>query len=87
MPSLDFIYDMAEKLEKENISYIIMTLNEGKKSDRVDVFYKIENEKSKQSFMPILEQLGNDLCSEDDTGFSDNDEDFFDQEPDDENIF
>ena len=38
MPSLDFVYDLVEKLEEDNIEYLVLTLRQGKTEDKVDVF-------------------------------------------------
>ena len=39
MPSLDFIYDLTEKLdEEEDLDYLVLSIREGSKEDKVDVF-------------------------------------------------
>ena len=41
MPSLDFIYDITEKLDEEEIDYLVMAIREGTRSeDKVDVFFR-----------------------------------------------
>ena len=41
MPSLDFVYDLVEKLEEDNIEYLVLTLRQGKTEDKVDVLNNI----------------------------------------------
>ena len=43
MPSLDFVYDLTEKLdEEEELNYLVLTIREGSKEDKVDVFFRID---------------------------------------------
>ena len=45
MPSLDFVYDLTEKLdEEEDLSYLVLTIREGSKEDKVDVFFRLDPE-------------------------------------------
>jgi hypothetical protein len=45
MPSLDFVYDLTEKLdEEESLNYLVLTIREGSKEDKVDVFFRIDPE-------------------------------------------
>ena len=37
MPSLDFIYDITEKLDEEEIEYLVLAIRKGRKEDKVDV--------------------------------------------------
>ena len=43
MPSLDFVYDLTEKLDEEqDLNYLVLTIREGSKEDKVDVFFRID---------------------------------------------
>jgi len=44
MASMDFIYDILNKFEKENIDYLLITLQHGKTNSKADVFYSLNNE-------------------------------------------
>ena len=45
MPSLDFVYDLTEKLdEEEDLNYLVLTIREGSKEDKVDVFFRLDPE-------------------------------------------
>jgi len=70
MPSLDFVYDLTEKLdEEEDLNYLVLTIREGAKEDKVDVFFRLnpENEevfnKSIDSIKEVI-QARNDGTSE-----------------------
>lgn len=56
MASLDFVYDITDKLEEDNIEYILLTLQEGKKTDKVNIFYNTKPD-SKDSILTALEKL------------------------------
>ncbi len=44
MPSLDFVYDITERLDEEKIDYLVLTIREGDREDKVDVFFSIKEE-------------------------------------------
>jgi len=70
MPSLDYIYDLSEKLEAENMEYLILALRGGKKTDKVDVFMQVNEKSSKKAIIHVLEQITLDLKQDigDDSG-------------------
>ena len=41
MPSLDFVYDLVEKFDDENLDYLVLSMREGKAENKVDVFFNI----------------------------------------------
>jgi len=41
MPSLDFIYDITEKLDEEELDYLVLAIREGRHEDKVDVFFNV----------------------------------------------
>lgn len=52
---MDYIYDMLNKFEKENIDYLLITLQHGKTNSKADVFYSLNNEE--KSFSALKEGL------------------------------
>ena len=42
MGSSDFLYDLLEYLEKDNTDYLLITVDKGDKSDKVDLYYQAE---------------------------------------------
>ena len=56
MPSLDFVYDLVEKLEEDNIEYLVLTLRQGKTEDKVDVFFNINSE-SEDAFIASVDKV------------------------------
>jgi len=55
MASMDNIYDILGKLEKENIDYLFITIQHGKSNSKADVFYSLNNEE--KSFSALKEGL------------------------------
>jgi hypothetical protein len=55
MASMDFIYDILNKFEKENIDYLLITLQHGKTNSKADVFYSLNNEE--KSFIALKQGL------------------------------
>lgn len=60
MASLDDIYDMIQKLEDNNIEYLLITVQKGKKTGKADVFYSLKDKAS----MKILTQGLNEFTKE-----------------------
>ena len=55
MPSLDFIYDITEKLDEEELDYLVLAIREGRNEDKVDVFFNVR--KSAEVGAKYLAQL------------------------------
>jgi hypothetical protein len=48
MPSMDFAYDLIEKLDEEaSVDYMILVVRKGANQDKVDLFYKFDAESKK----------------------------------------
>lgn len=60
MASLDDIYDLTQKLEDNNIEYLLITIQKGKKNGKADVFYCLKDRNS----MKILTQGLNEFTKE-----------------------
>ena len=57
MPSMDFAYDLIEKLSEESdVDYAILVLRKGGKQDKVDFFYRFEEESKDTPFASKYEQ-------------------------------
>jgi transposase len=56
MPSMDFLYDIIEKLSEEDIDYIIVSIRKGKTQDKADLFYRISDE-STETANTLLEKV------------------------------
>ena len=65
MPSLDFIYDITEKLDEEEIEYLVLTIRQGDKQDKVDVFFKISGE-SERVFNTAIDRIKEIITTRDD---------------------
>lgn len=65
MPSLDFIYDITEKLDKEEIEYLVLTIRQGDKQDKVDAFFKI-NAESEKVFETAIDRIKEIVTTRDD---------------------
>ena len=78
MASLDFEYDITEKLEDEGITYVVVALQDGPKGDKVDVFYHVKNRGTKRSVLAVLDRLKHDMTIDDDDDEDYEEEDGFD---------
>ena len=56
MPSLDFVYDLVEKFDDENLDYLVLSMRKGKVEDKVDVFFNI-NPEAEDTFCTSLNQI------------------------------
>ena len=64
MPSMDFAYDLIEKLSEEaDVDYAIIILRKGDKQDKLDFFYRFEKE-SKETLKVLRDRL-EDILEED----------------------
>jgi len=69
MPSLDFIYDITEKLDEEKLDYLVLAIREGRHEDKVDVFFNVRKNaedvliSSLDQIKEIISDRDNDDCS------------------------
>jgi hypothetical protein len=57
MPSMDFAYDLIEKLDEEaSADYMILVVRKGANQDKVDLFYKFDEE-SKETLKIVKETI------------------------------
>ena len=57
MPSLDNIYDLTERLSKEGIEYVIITVQKGKKEHRCDVMLDLSADDTTLAACAVMEHL------------------------------
>ena len=65
MPSQDFVYDLLEKLKEDNMDYLLITVNKGKASDQVELFYDAETAQSEQSMIYCFNKVVEEIQSGD----------------------
>jgi hypothetical protein len=61
MASLDDVYDMTQKLEDNNIEYLLITITKGKKQGKADVFYYLKNAESMRVLSRGLEAFNREI--------------------------
>jgi len=55
--SMDFIYDLKDRLDEQGMEYIIMTIKDRKKELIIDTFYAVTTESSKTAFCASMDNL------------------------------
>jgi hypothetical protein len=82
MPSLDFVYDVVDKLNDDNIDYLVVVVRHTTDDEsRSDIFYNISNDRTPialaETVAKFYEEVLEKHIDEDDPGldFSDNDTD------------
>jgi len=65
MPSLDFIYDITEKLDEEELDYLVLAIREGRHEDKVDVFFSVRKE-AEGVFHSSLDRIKEIIAERDD---------------------
>jgi len=64
MPSMDFAYDLIEKLDEEaDVDYMILAVRKGANQDKVDLFYKFDSESKKT--LKLVKETINTIILED----------------------
>ena len=54
MESLDFVYDLVDGMEKQDIQYFVLAIREGKSETKADVFYDLRDEESIRVFETVV---------------------------------
>ena len=62
MPSQDFVYDLTEKLEEDNIEFAVCILRHGKKKSQIDMHLNLKTEES----VDLVCKTFNSICNEED---------------------
>jgi hypothetical protein len=55
--SMDFVYDLTEKLEEQKIDHLLITIRQGEKKDTADVFYVLNGEESTTTLCRVLTEV------------------------------
>jgi hypothetical protein len=66
MSSMDYVFDLTDKLEQNNFQYVLATLRPGEKVDKIDVFYWIPDELSRKELATVLGKISEDLLTKTD---------------------
>ena len=68
MESLDFVYDLIESMEKQNMDYFVVAIRKGEEETKADVFYNLEDEESIKVFETVIADVNlRDKENNDDT--------------------
>jgi hypothetical protein len=54
MESLDFVYDLVEGMERQNMDYFLVAIRKGEEETKADIFYKLEDEDSIKVFETVV---------------------------------
>jgi|ETNmetMinimDraft_4_1059912.scaffolds.fasta_scaffold61858_2 nitrogen regulatory protein PII-like uncharacterized protein len=71
--SMDFVYDLTEKLQEQDIDYFLITIRKGNKKNAADIFCKLKDEESRESLIRVFRELSDsevllkDLLEEENT--------------------
>ncbi len=55
--SMDFVYDLTEKFQEQEIDYFVVTIRSGDKKNSADIFYHLKDEDSANTLILLLEKL------------------------------
>jgi len=55
--SMDFVYDLKEKLDEQNIEYLLMICKTSKKEAVVDTFYAVSSDEVRQVLCSCMDNL------------------------------
>lgn len=61
MASLDDVYDMTQKLEENNIDYLLITVTKGKKQGKADVFFSLRDKASMKILATGLDAFNKEI--------------------------
>ena len=61
MASLDDVYDMTQKLEDNNIDYLLITVTKGKKNGKADVFFSLRDKASMKILASGLDAFNKEI--------------------------
>ncbi len=61
MGSMDFTYDLLDKIQEEKTDYLLVTLRKGRQQFKVDVFYTLENAESDEALITVLNEISESI--------------------------
>ena len=59
MASMDFVYDLLDKIHEEKIEYLLVALQKGKTQYKVDVFNQLDNDEAAAAMLAVMENAQN----------------------------
>lgn len=65
MPSLDFVYDLKDKLEEENIEFAICIIHHSKEESKIDMHLNLLSDESVDLVCRSFDKMCNDSDDED----------------------
>jgi len=65
MPSLDFVYDLKEKLEEDNIEFAICIVHHSKKESKCELFLNLLSDDSADIVCRSFDKMCNDAEDDD----------------------
>lgn len=68
MASLDDIYDLVDILDKNNMEYLLITIQRGKKIGKADVFYSLKDNNSLKILTKGLKTFSDEIDKKKDNG-------------------
>lgn len=74
MASLDFVYDFSDQAVKQNIDYLLITLEKSKKNGKIDVFYSLQDKNSLKMLAKGLDMFNKDMDKKQEQEDEDEDE-------------
>ena len=57
MPSLDYLEDLKEKLEEDNLDYFMVVISRGKAKNNANVSYKLSKKHTIETLKSVLLRL------------------------------
>jgi hypothetical protein len=61
MPSLDYAYDLLDKLSDDNLDYALIVISKGKEIYKADIFEYVTDEDSRQCMVKTLADIKKNL--------------------------
>ena len=57
MASLDYLYDLSDKLKQDNIDYLIIAIQKNNKKEDAEVLYRLTDKDSINALKTVLHRL------------------------------
>ena len=87
MASLDFVYDIVEKLNEEKVDYLVVSIQHSDDESRSDIFYNLSDDRTPIAISETLDKFQTEVLSKyiDESEFldlgTDDDDDDDDDDP------
>ena len=56
MESMDFIYDLTEKMQDQNIDYFLVAVRDNKVDDVIDIFFNVNSDRTYRILKDVFDQ-------------------------------